>query len=509
MNTLKNLRDSKNLDRDLYKKLKPRGSQPARLYGLAKVHKKEVTVRPVLSMPGSCYYKVAVQVAEWLSVVDECKINSSTEQISNMIKSVRLEEYEELVSFDIVSLYTNVPVLEAIHVCAELLYSGKYQKSPVDKETFIALAKISSCDVLMLTQDGYYRQIDGLAMGSPPAPHLANGWLSQFDKKIKGEARIFPRYMDDTIREIKKDLKQGILEELNGLHPSLKFTMEEQDEKGQLPMLDMKLVNEQGILSSTWYNKPTDTGLIINYHSLAPKRYKRSVVSGFVFRIYRACSNWKNFHESLNKAKKVLEGNQFPPDFYEPIIRKALEDILLKTRKPQEPETPQETEDKERAEKIKVEKRLLFVQYRGKASEDFARALHKIEAPCTPVFTMRKLKSVLPSLKPTVERLCRGSVVYKLNCPRCSACYVGQTDRHFSTRLNEHQKNKSQPVYRHFEACGVKLEEKDTEFLASTTRGVTFLETLEALWIEELKPGINTKEEYKQRQLTIRLSSGF
>ena len=151
----------------------------------------------------------------------------------------------------------------------------------------------------------------------------------------------------------------------------------------------------------------------------------------------------------------------------------------------------------------------MFVQYRGKASEDFARALHKIEAPCTPVFTMRKLKSVLPSLKPAIEKLYRGSVVYKLNCTRLSACYVGQTDRHFSTRLNEHQKKKCQPVYHHFENCGVKLEEKDTEFLASTTRGVTFLETLEALWIEELKPGINTKEEYKQRQLTIRLSSGF
>ena len=290
--------------------------------------------------------------------------------------------------------------------------------------------------------------------------------------------------MDDTIREIKKGRKQGILEELNGLHPSLKFTMEEQDDKGQLPMLDMKLVNEQGILSSTWYNKPTDTGLIMNYHSLAPKRYKRSVVSGFVFRIYRACSSWKNFHESLVKAKKVLEGNQFPPDFYEPIIRKALDDIVRKDKEPpQEAEPPQETEVKESVEQKKVEKRLLFVQYRGKASEDFARALHKIEAPCTPVFTMRKLKSVLPSLKPAIEKLYRGSVVYKLNCPRCSACYVGQTDRHFSTCLYEHQKKKSQPVYHHFENCGVKLEEKDTEFLASTTRGVTFLETLEALWI--------------------------
>jgi hypothetical protein len=55
----------------------------------------------------------------------------------------------------------------------------------------------------------------------------------------------------------------------------------------------------------------------------------------------------------------------------------------------------------------------------------------------------------------------------------------------------------------------VKLNLGDTEFLAATTRNVVYLETLEALWIEEIKPKINTKEEYKQRSLTIRLSSGF
>ena len=45
----------------------------------------------------------------------------------------------------------------------------------VSKDTFIILTKMASCDVVMLTHDGYYIQKDGLAMGSPPPPHLANG----------------------------------------------------------------------------------------------------------------------------------------------------------------------------------------------------------------------------------------------------------------------------------------------------------------------------------------------
>ena len=66
---------------------------------------------------------------------------------------MNLEDDEELVSFDVVSLYTNVPVMESINICAGLLFS-KFDKLPVDKKTFIELAKIASCNVLMLTHDG-------------------------------------------------------------------------------------------------------------------------------------------------------------------------------------------------------------------------------------------------------------------------------------------------------------------------------------------------------------------
>ena len=48
-----------------------------------------------------------------------------------------------------------------------------------------------------------YIQTDGVAMGSPPAPHLANGWMSQFDAHIKGESKLYFRYMDDILKKNK------------------------------------------------------------------------------------------------------------------------------------------------------------------------------------------------------------------------------------------------------------------------------------------------------------------
>jgi len=146
----------------------------------------------------------------------------------------------------------------------------------------------------MKTHDGFYRQTDGLAMGSPPAPLLANGWLSTFDPKIRENAKLYARYMDDILRSIKRAEVQQKLAEINSYHPFLRFTIEEENDQLSLPFLDMLIYRLGTLLYSTWYNKPTDTGLVMNYHALAPRTYKQSVVVGFVYRIYRACSTWEN-----------------------------------------------------------------------------------------------------------------------------------------------------------------------------------------------------------------------
>ena len=101
---LKDLKERDKITATLYDRLKPIGSQPPRLYGLAKIHKVNVPMRPVLSMPGSAYYKIANQICKWLSVVEECNINSSTKVISDSLSDIKLKENDELVTFDVTSL---------------------------------------------------------------------------------------------------------------------------------------------------------------------------------------------------------------------------------------------------------------------------------------------------------------------------------------------------------------------------------------------------------------------
>ena len=94
----------------------------------------------------------------------------------------------------------------------------------------------------------------------------------------------------------------------------------------------------------------------------------------------------------------------------------------------------------------------------------------------------------------------RARVVYQFQCAGCSACYVGQINRHYTTRVNEHLHKKSQPssVFKHLEANAQCREACDvTCFKVIDTDSSSFrLEVKEAIHNELIKPSIN-----KQKQL--------
>ena len=209
------------------------------------------------------------------------------------------------------------------------------------------------------------------------------------------------------------------------------------------------------------------------------------------------------------ESKESAQAKPIPPLFYNPIIEQTLTTIYQNEHSgtegdavtiPPTKDTPPTAPDSD----DQIRKKMIFVQYRGKCTENYARQLHKINAPCTLVLTLRKLRTTLPSLKPQIETNLRSGTVYQITCPRCKSCYVGQTSRHILTRFKEHV-NRPQAVRNHFRACGADISMNNVEMLKSSARGEEHLLTLEALFIEERRPSINTKDEFKSRALTIKL----
>ena len=274
------------------------------------------------------------------------------------------------------------------------------------------------------------------------------------------------------------------------------------------PFLDMLLHNNKGNLSSSWYTKPTDTGLTLNFHALAPLKYKKSVVIGFIHRIYRACSTWHNFHVGITKAVQILENNQYPSSFVLPIIKNTMDKIIsppVKEIDDDENNTILESSLDSNAclDIDEKEKFMFFISYRGKPTEQLAKSFRKLNAPCKLIMTTKKTKHSLPSLKPTVPKMLQNNVVYKIDCPGCKSSYVGQTVRHLQRRFKEHLGNKG-PVKAHFENCKIVNPTDKIINILDRSRSLPRLLTLEALYIKQHKPTLNTKDEFRSRTLTLK-----
>ena len=110
--------------------MRPWGSKPGVLYGLCKVHKKPdelnrlPPLRQIILAIGACSYSLA---KFFVPILKEFTINEYTVKdsfsFSNEIRNKSTSLY--IASFDIQSLFTNIPLDETIDICLELLFNKK------------------------------------------------------------------------------------------------------------------------------------------------------------------------------------------------------------------------------------------------------------------------------------------------------------------------------------------------------------------------------------------------
>ena len=128
---------------------------------------------------------------------------------------------------------------------------------------------IATKDILFLFNGKLYKQIDGVAMGSPLGPTLANIFMSHYERLWLRDcpAEFKPlhyfRYVDDTFVLFRsRDHIAKFHEYLDSQHVNMKFTCDiEQD--GCLPFLDTSINRSSNRFVSSVYRKPTYTGLTL------------------------------------------------------------------------------------------------------------------------------------------------------------------------------------------------------------------------------------------------------
>ena len=83
-----------------------------------------------------------------------------------------------MVSFDVALLFINISLKQTIDLCVDLLFNDRPNIDAFTKTNFHELLTITLSESLVLFNNGYYKQIDGVAMGSPLESTSANIFLS-------------------------------------------------------------------------------------------------------------------------------------------------------------------------------------------------------------------------------------------------------------------------------------------------------------------------------------------
>ena len=120
---LQELKDEKIISNSTYYRIKPTDSPIPRFYGSPKIHKQGIPIRPIVSYVGSPLYDISKYLASILShyTSTDNRHSKNSKEFSEYVRQLKIEDDEQLVSFDVTSLYTNVPIEDTLVVIKDLL----------------------------------------------------------------------------------------------------------------------------------------------------------------------------------------------------------------------------------------------------------------------------------------------------------------------------------------------------------------------------------------------------
>ena len=268
------LKKDGSLPEPVYCRLHSSGGSVPLMYGLPKIHQPGVPLRPIVSFVSSPTYQLSKYLSRVLSPLighTESYVSNSAEFVS-FTKSIRVPSDYVLVSYDVVSLFTNVPTDLAVSIVKKRL-------DEMDVSHLTELSPDQIADLLQfclsstfLCYDGqFYEQVFGTAMGSPVSVVVANIVMEDIESRALQSAPVQPlfwkRYVDDILSAVPILMRDTgtMLGHINSIDDNIQFTCEEERD-GCISFLDVSISRDQsGLLSTGVYRKP------INSHRPIPR----------------------------------------------------------------------------------------------------------------------------------------------------------------------------------------------------------------------------------------------
>ena len=169
------------------------------LYGLPKTHKEACPCRPVLASNDCFNYKCASWLNEILNPLRQHPTNiKDTFEFVKRIQKSSSKPNSIMASFDVKSLFTNIPVDFVIDLFLNKIYDSNLSKSfhGLTKQQLRTLIVWTTKCTTFNFNGNSYDQIDRVAMGSPIAPAFADIFMNWVIEKRQNSVRSLLCFID-------------------------------------------------------------------------------------------------------------------------------------------------------------------------------------------------------------------------------------------------------------------------------------------------------------------------
>ena len=479
----------RNFDKSTYKSYLTLHSDIPDFYHLIKTHKNspELKIRPIVSNIRGPTKKISwllVQILRPLLRSVPAHLENSFDLIQR-IKNIDLSnnrQYTYPCSFDVVSLYTCIPIQQAIDNVMMIIKELKFHFFGLKNDDIQDLLTVTLTNTYFRYRDSQYQQIKGLPMGSSVSGFLAILFLDTIEKRALRafpNCILFARYVDDCFALLRNNEDANKLHQvLNSQHPDIKFELETPNEH-KLSLLDFTVDMLTDVPTFSFYKKAAKKNLFVHFDSSFPTSMKRATIDNEIKRITERTTSQAELSKEIKRFEDILICNGYPNDF----IRKN------------------------RKMKKNIVRRNLPVHYISLpfVSDSINTKIKRIfwnEGINLRIYHRnRTLRQVLRKQKP--QQACtmkncplhspecyRKLVVYQVTCS-CGDTYIGSTKRPLHQRIKEHLRMATSAIFNHRLSCSGSFSTK----VLSSAKDCIDLRIREALFISSRRPTLNGRDE--------------